>query len=46
MIAHNLCYSTLIPPSIAKTMDPNDYTVAPKGGFCFAKPRLRSGLLP
>jgi len=27
-------------------MDEKDYTVAPKGGFCFVKPHMRRGLLP
>ena len=46
MIAHNLCYSTLIPQGLAKSFNKDDYTEAPKGGFCFAKPHLRRGLLP
>ncbi|KYQ96665.1 DNA polymerase delta catalytic subunit [Tieghemostelium lacteum] len=45
MMAHNLCYSTLIPPDQAKTMSPDEYTHTPSGDY-FALPSLKKGLLP
>ena len=45
MMAHNLCYSTLIDPSVAMRMNPNDYTRTPHGDY-FVKPHVRKGLLP
>jgi DNA polymerase delta subunit 1 len=45
MMAHNLCYSTLIPNGEEKHMDPNDYYQAPTGDF-FVKEHVRKGILP
>ncbi|KAF2070254.1 hypothetical protein CYY_008425 [Polysphondylium violaceum] len=45
MMAHNLCYSTLIPAEEAKKLQPTDYTLTPSGDY-FALPRLKKGLLP
>ena len=32
-MAHNLCYSTLIPFETAKKMSPEDYTLTPHGDY-------------
>jgi hypothetical protein len=32
-MAHNLCYSTLIPFEIARKMNPEDYTITPHGDY-------------
>eukprot|EP00300_Choanocystis_sp_HF-7_P042836 c9517_g1_i1.p1 GENE.c9517_g1_i1~~c9517_g1_i1.p1 ORF type:complete len:1127 (+),score=275.29 c9517_g1_i1:141-3383(+) len=45
MMAHNLCYSTLVPPAQVKAIDPKDYTRTPSGDV-FVKPHVRKGLLP
>ena len=45
MMAHNLCYSTLVEPSTAMRMNPSDVTRTPHGDF-FVKPHMRKGLLP
>lgn len=45
MMAHNLCYCTLLPPHVAKTMDSSTYLQTPSGDY-FVKPELRKGLLP
>ncbi|KAF0987519.1 hypothetical protein HZS_1477, partial [Henneguya salminicola] len=45
MISHNLCYSTLLFPIQAKTMNPHDYTVTPCGSY-FVKSHIRKGILP
>ncbi|CAD7936261.1 unnamed protein product [Amoebophrya sp. A120] len=52
MMAHNLCYCTLIPNSLIKpstgkveNMSEDDYTVTPCGNY-FVKPTKRKGLLP
>ena len=45
IIAHNLCYSTLLNPHQAAQLDPNTITKTPCGNF-FAKSELRPGLLP
>lgn len=47
MQAYNLCYSTLIPESRARTMDPSQYEKSPKcadGYYFFVK--TKKGLLP
>lgn len=36
MMAHNLCYSTLITKSMAEQMSPEDYTVTPAGRMLFS----------
>ena len=45
IIAHNLCYSTILTPHQASQLDPNSVTRTPCGNF-FAKAALRPGLLP
>ena len=45
MMAHNLCYSTLIDPGLVHRMNPEDYTRTPIGHH-FIKPHVRKGLLP
>jgi DNA polymerase delta subunit 1 len=45
MMAHNLCYSTLLPPGDELRMNPQDYVKTPHGD-CFVKEHVRKGLLP
>lgn len=45
MMAHNLCYCTLLPAHVAKRMDPDTYIQTPSNDY-FVKPELRKGLLP
>ena len=46
MMAHNLCYTTLIDPKEAKAnFEPNDYTVTPNGDY-FLKSSIKEGILP
>lgn len=45
MIAHNLCYTTLIPGEILESLDPSDYFTTPIG-YSFVKPHVRKGILP
>jgi DNA polymerase delta subunit 1 len=45
MMAHNLCYSTLITKQTAEQMDPKDYTLTPNKDY-FVKSSLKKGLLP
>lgn len=46
MIAHNMCYTTLVDPQYAKThLKPEDYTVTMRG-HCFVKSHIRRGILP
>lgn len=45
MMAHNLCYSTLIPQGEEKKYSPNDYFKSPTGD-CFVKEHIRKGILP
>jgi len=45
MMAHNLCYSTLLKPGEEKNMDQNDYFKSPTGD-CFVKEHIRKGILP
>jgi len=45
MMAHNLCYTTLISPAMRAKMDPNEYIKTPAGAY-FTKASLRKGLLP
>jgi DNA polymerase delta subunit 1 len=47
MMAHNLCYTTLIKPADRKKLDLNeeDITTTPLGNF-FVKANVRKGLLP
>ncbi|KAL1921871.1 uncharacterized protein VTP21DRAFT_10513 [Calcarisporiella thermophila] len=47
MMAHNLCYTTLLEPNnpIKQQMDENDYIVTPNKD-CFVKPSVRKGILP
>jgi len=45
MMAHNLCYSTLIPNEMLNKLQPEDYTKTPRGDY-FIKANVRKGLLP
>jgi DNA polymerase delta subunit 1 len=45
MMAHNLCYSTLISPGEELRMNPEDFVRTPHGD-CFVKEHVRKGLLP
>lgn len=45
MMAHNLCYSTLLRPGEEKQMHPDDYFRSPTGD-CFVKEHIRKGILP
>lgn len=45
MIAHNLCYTTLIDHEMAAKMSPGDYTVTTEN-VVFVKASKREGLLP
>ena len=45
IIAHNLCYSTILSPHQANQLDPSTVTKTPCGNF-FVKNNLRPGLLP
>ena len=45
MMAHNLCYTSLINKSIADTMTPDQYIITPCGNY-FVKASVRKGLLP
>merc|ERR1719343_1985710 len=46
MMAHNLCYCTLLRPDQVKSMDPEQVTKAPITGCSFVKRETRRGLLP
>merc|ERR1719377_131583 len=45
MMAHNLCYCTLVPPEKVNSMNPEDLTKTPCGNH-FVKTKVRRGLLP
>eukprot|EP01132_Coremiostelium_polycephalum_P009895 gene9895-12137_t len=45
MMAHNLCYSTLLTPEDLKTLPSEDYTITPFGDK-FIRPAKKKGLLP
>ena len=45
MMAHNLCYSTLIPRHKIKNYKEEDYTKTPNGDY-FVKPHVKKGILP
>lgn len=45
MMAHNLCYSTLIPNHEIKKHDPESYIRTPNGDY-FMKQSVKKGLLP
>ncbi|KAF1744026.1 hypothetical protein MXB_3755 [Myxobolus squamalis] len=45
MITYNLCYTTLLTPTQAGQMDPEDYTHTPCGSY-FVKKHIRPGILP
>ncbi len=45
MMAHNLCYTTLIHPSKASQFNEDQYIKTPSGSY-FVKASLRKGLLP
>ncbi|KAK4538200.1 hypothetical protein CDCA_CDCA16G4225 [Cyanidium caldarium] len=44
MMAHNLCYSTLVRESDVKRLRPEDYVRSPLG-HCFVRPTVRKGIL-
>merc|ERR1712174_73820 len=46
MMAHNLCYCTLLRPDQVKAMNPDQVTKAPVTGCSFVKSETRRGLLP
>merc|ERR1719330_1157603 len=46
MMAHNLCYTTLLRPDQVRSMDAEQVTKAPTTGCCFVKRETRRGLLP
>ncbi|ELR25172.1 polymerase (DNA directed), delta 1, catalytic subunit [Acanthamoeba castellanii str. Neff] len=45
MIAHNLCYSTLLAPGEVNSHPPESYERSP-GGECFVREETKPGLLP
>ena len=45
MMAHNLCYSTLVPKFKANLYKSEDITHTPNGDF-FIKPHIKKGILP
>ena len=45
MMAHNLCYSTIIPTYKLKGMDGSTYEKTPNGD-AFIKPSVHRGVLP
>ncbi|TNV85757.1 hypothetical protein FGO68_gene3112 [Halteria grandinella] len=45
MMAHNLCYSTLIPPYKLKDLDVSQYEKTPNGDY-FIKKSVKKGVLP
>jgi DNA polymerase delta subunit 1 len=45
MMAHNLCYCTLLHPEDAASMPPDSYTKTPRGDY-FVKSTVKEGLLP
>ena len=45
MMAHNLCFSTLVPRFKAKNFKKEDITETPHGDF-FVKPHVKKGILP
>uniref|UniRef100_A0A6B2L123 DNA-directed DNA polymerase n=1 Tax=Arcella intermedia TaxID=1963864 RepID=A0A6B2L123_9EUKA len=45
MMAHNLCYTTLLSPAIAATMSPDEYSETPNGDK-FVKREIQQGILP
>ena len=45
MMAHNLCYCTLVPPPVAKKMNPELIIQTPSNDY-FVKAEVRRGLLP
>jgi len=46
MMAHNICYCTLVRPEQVQSMDPEQLTKAPSTGSTFVKQTVRRGLLP
>lgn len=45
MIAHNLCYTTLLKPNHKENLPPSDYIQTPSGNY-FVKESCRRGVLP
>jgi DNA polymerase delta subunit 1 len=47
MMAHNLCYSTLLRKSDTQTMSTDSYEISPSPtADCFVKPSVKKGVLP
>lgn len=48
MMAHNLCYTTLIPEHLVKNYSPDDYKKAPdkNRNICFIRKEKKKGILP
>jgi DNA polymerase delta subunit 1 len=48
MMAHNLCYTTLVPASLLETLglDKNDVVRTPEGHYFVINRTKRQGLLP
>lgn len=45
MMAHNLCYTTLLSPAAASQLPPEDYEKSPSGDY-FVKAHRQKGILP
>ena len=45
MMAHNLCYSTLVPRHLARNWPEDQITQTPNGDY-FVKPAVKKGILP
>lgn len=46
MMAHNLCYSTLVSPALSGAPADADLTIAPTTGDKFVRPNIARGVLP
>jgi len=45
MMAHNLCYTTLLAPEAARQLPPEAFEKSPSGD-CFVKGSVQRGILP